>query len=100
MNEAESNILQAVAGEYGVTVDEIISRSRLRDIAEARQMAMYLIRKVLDYTPGRIGEAIGRNRVTVICAIQKIAGLASVDKRTQRHLANLHGALGLAMSAK
>ena len=94
MAEAESNILQAVAGEYGVTVDEIISRSRLRDIAEARQMAMYLIRKVLDYTPGRIGEAIGRNRVTVIYAIQKIAGLASVDKRTQRHLANLQNVLG------
>ena len=94
MTEAESNILQAVAGEYGVAVDEIISRSRLRDIAEARQMAMYLIREVLDYTPGRIGEAIGRNRVTVIYAIQKIAGLASVDKRTQRHLANLQNVLG------
>lgn len=95
MAEAESNILQAVAGEYGVTVDEIISRSRLRDIAEARQMAMYLIREVLDYTPDRIGEAIGRNRVTVIYAIQKIADLASVDKQTQRHLVNLQNVLDI-----
>ena len=100
MNEAESNILQAVAKEYGVTVDDIMSNSRRSDIAEARQMSMCLFAETSGYEPERIGRVFGRNRTTVIYAICKVRDLASVDKRTQRHLANLHGALGLAMSAK
>lgn len=100
MSEAEDNILQAVAKEYGVSADVIFSKSRQRDIAEARQMAMYLIHETFGYTPERVGELFIRNRTTVIYALQKIQDLASVDRRTQRHLNNLRSALGLAMSAK
>jgi len=94
MNEAESNILQAVAKEYGVTVDDIMSNSRRSDIAEARQMSMCLFAEASGYEPERIGSIFGRNRTTVIYAICKMRDLASVDKRTQRHLANLQNVLG------
>lgn len=94
MNEAESNILQAVAEEYGVSVDDIMSNSRRSDIAEARQVSMGLLAEASGYEPERIGRMFMRNRTTVIYAICKIRDLASVDKRTQRHLANLQNVLG------
>lgn len=94
MNEAESNILQAVAKEYGVSVDDIMSNSRRSDIAEARQVSMCLFAETSGYEPERIGRVFRRNRATVIYAICKIRDLASVDKRTQRHLVNLQNVLG------
>ena len=94
MNEAESNILHAVAEEYGVSVEDIMSNSRRSDIAEARQMSMCLFAEASGYEPERIGRMFRRNRTTVIYAIRKMRDLASVDKRTQRHLANLQNVFG------
>ena len=94
MSEQENDILHAVAEEYGVSVDDIMSNSRRSDIAEARQMSMCLFAETSGYEPERIGRVFRRNRTTVIYAIRKMRGLASVDKRTQRHLANLQNVLG------
>lgn len=94
MSEQENDILQAVAKEYGVSVDDIMSNSRRSDISEARQMSMCLFAETSGYEPERIGSIFGRNRTTVIYAIRKMRDLASVDKRTQRHIANLQNVLG------
>lgn len=94
MSEQENDILHAVAEEYGVSVEDIMSNSRRSDIAEARQMSMCLFAETSGYEPERIGRVFGRNRTTVIYAIRKMRDLASVDKRTQRHLANLQNVLG------
>lgn len=94
MSDQENDILHAVAKEYGVTVDDIMLNSRRSDIAEARQMSMCLFAETSGYEPERIGRVFGRNRTTVIYAICKMRDLASVDKRTQRHLANLQNVLG------
>ena len=94
MSEQENDILHAVAEEYGVSVDDIMSNSRRSDIAEARQMSMCLFAETSGYEPERIGRVFGRNRATVIYAIRKMRDLASVDKRTQRHIANLQNVLG------
>lgn len=94
MSDQENDILHAVAKEYGVSVDDIMSNSRRSDIAEARQVSMSLLAKTSEYGPEHIGSIFGRNRTTVIYAICKIRDLASVDKRTQRHLANLQNVLG------
>lgn len=94
MSEQENDILHAVAEEYGVSVDDIMSNSRRSDISEARQMSMCLFAETSGYEPERIGRVFRRNRATVIHAICKMRDLASVDKRTQRHLANLQNVLG------
>lgn len=94
MSEQENDILHAVAEEYGVSVEDIMSNSRRSDITEARQMSMCLFAETSGYEPERIGRVFGRNRTTVIYAIRKMRDLASVDKRTQRHLANLQNVFG------
>lgn len=94
MSEQENDILHAVAEEYGVSVEDVMSNSRRSDIAEARQMSMCLFAEASGYEPERIGRMFRRNRTTVIYAICKVRDLASVDKRTQRHLANLQNVLG------
>lgn len=98
MSEQENDILQAVAKEYGVSIDDIASRSQRSDISEARHMAMYLISEISGYDPERIGKVFGRSRMTAIYAVRKIRDLASVDKLTQRHLVNLRSAVGMDMT--
>lgn len=39
------NIISTVAEVYGVSVDDILGKSRKQPIAEARQMAMYILRE-------------------------------------------------------
>lgn len=74
------DIFAAVSKEYGITVDGILSSSRLRHVAEARQMVMYLMFKRLNCTIAGIAEAVSRNRVTVLYGIERIGELIDVDK--------------------
>ncbi|ADM08715.1 ATPase [Parvularcula bermudensis HTCC2503] len=61
-----------VAGEFGVSEDEMMGASRAKaPIAFARQVAMYLAHVVYQLTYNEVAEAFGRERTTVAhaCAV-------------------------------
>jgi chromosomal replication initiator protein len=69
-------IKDEVADYFSVTVDDLCSPSRSRQLVTARQIAMYLTRELTDLSLPRIGKAFGgRDHTTVMHAKQKIAGL-------------------------
>ena len=60
-------ILEMVADHYGVTVDQMISSSRQKNISRPRQIAMYLCREMVDTPLNAIGSLLGdRNHATII----------------------------------
>lgn len=66
-------IEQAVARSFGLTVDQLRSKSRQRQLANARAVAMYLERSLLDLAYTQIGQRFGgRDHSTVIHSIQKV----------------------------
>ncbi len=66
-------ILERVADYYDLSTNEIISPSRQKDVALARQITMYLIRKLTDSPLEDIGKFIGgRDHSTVMHSIKKI----------------------------
>ena len=66
-------IQQAVAEEWGVSLDGLTSKKRTRDLTVPRQVAMYLIRELLDEPLVRIGDLFGgRDHTTVIHSIRKV----------------------------
>jgi chromosomal replication initiator protein len=69
-------IMDEVADYYTLTVEDLCSPSRSRQLVTARQIAMYLTRELTDLSLPRIGKAFGgRDHTTVMHAKSKIAGL-------------------------
>jgi chromosomal replication initiator protein len=68
-------ILEATAARYGFTIDAICGPSRTRPLVTARQVAMYLVRNLTDYSYPAIARVFGgRDHTTVIHAVEKISG--------------------------
>jgi len=66
-------ILDATAASYGFTVDALCGPSRTRPLVTARQVAMYLVRNLTDYSYPAIARVFGgRDHTTVIHAVDKI----------------------------
>ncbi|NLB90872.1 MAG: chromosomal replication initiator protein DnaA [Clostridiales bacterium] len=69
-------IQETVASYYSITVDDLKSPKRNRDIAVPRQVAMYLTREMLGLSLPKIGEQFGgRDHTTVIHSCDKIVSL-------------------------
>jgi chromosomal replication initiator protein len=66
-------IRDRVAAEWGTSVDGLTSKRRTKDLTVPRQVAMYLIRELLDLSLVEIGNLFGgRDHSTVIHAINKV----------------------------
>jgi chromosomal replication initiator protein len=67
-------IQEQTAGAFGVTVEALVSASRVSALAWPRQVAMYLARELTDQTLPAIGRAFGgRNHTTVLHAYKRTA---------------------------
>jgi chromosomal replication initiator protein len=68
-------ILDATAASYGFSIEAICGPSRTRPLVTARQVAMYLVRNLTDYSYPAIARVFGnRDHTTVIHAVDKITG--------------------------
>jgi chromosomal replication initiator protein len=74
-------IQEIVAKYFNVDIEDIQSKSRKREIVQARQFAMYFAKKITNKPYAEIGKNIGnRNHATVLHACKTIDGLKSIDK--------------------
>lgn len=73
-------IKNVVADYYGLTRQQIISKSRTSNIANARHIAIYLCRKHLDLPFSKIGEGFGkRDHSTVMSSYDKVSKLIEIN---------------------
>lgn len=73
-------IQQAVAKEWGVTVDGLRSKTRTKTLTTPRQIAMYLARELLSTQLVEIGNAFGgRDHSTVIHSLEKVQQTITED---------------------
>lgn len=76
-------IKKAVSEYFGIKVDELNSKTRTKEIASARQIAMYLARDLTSSSLPKIGSAFGgRDHTTVMHACDKIKTAVKEDKET------------------
>ena len=67
-------LLDTVASNFNLTPEDLIGRRRNKEVAQARQVAMYLIKKHNNFSLAEIGSMLGgRNPSTVSHACEKIA---------------------------
>ncbi len=68
-----ADIIRFVAQHYGIRVADLKGRSNRRSIALPRQVAMYLIRNILDLSFPEIGKIFAKHHSTVMYAVDAIS---------------------------
>jgi chromosomal replication initiator protein len=84
---APSDIIEQVAHHFGLEVSQVTGRSRRRDVARPRQVAMYLIREETDASLPHIGDLLdGRDHSTVLYGCERVAELLEEDVDFRREV--------------
>ncbi|MCI6858115.1 MAG: chromosomal replication initiator protein DnaA [Eubacterium sp.] len=80
-------IMEVVAEHYNITVSDILSKKKNKEIANPRQICMYLARKYTDYSLQSIGKAMGnRDHSTILHGHDKINKMAQTDESLKTNL--------------
>ena len=87
-------VLSAVSEHTGISIDRIIGKRRDQATAEARRIAMYMLREDAHLTSTRIGQAIGgKDHSTVLYAHKRFEQLMEIDNSKRDHLAAIRNIL-------
>jgi chromosomal replication initiator protein len=88
-------IMAVISDTFGVSITDLKSSSRQREISRARQIGMYLMRQYTDLSLPRIGEEFGgKDHTTVMYSCEKVAQLRQTDSTITETLRQLCNALG------
>ena len=83
-------IISEVAKTFSVTPNEIRSKKRDKEIAEARQFAMYVLRETTQLSQKAIGaEFSGRDHTTVIHSINAAKDILAKDQHKKRLITDI-----------
>lgn len=75
-----STVIRFVSKSFGVSVKDIKGKRRTKEVALARQVAMYILREELDYNLEEVAKFVNRNdHTTVIHAVDKIKSMIMTD---------------------
>ncbi len=86
-------ITQAVSAYYNIEPDQIFTKSRKRNISDARQMVMFLAKKHTKLGLKAIGTRLGRTHATVLYACRNIDERLPIEKQLQDDVSSIEGAM-------
>jgi chromosomal replication initiator protein len=88
------NIVAKVCAFYEMDPSSIHSRSRKREVVQARQVAMYLAKKFTESSSSQIGAAIGKkDHATVLHSCKMIKNQLDVDKELRAQVESLESSI-------
>lgn len=88
------NIINHICKIYGMRSEDLTGKKRSKQIALARQIAIYLSRRLTDASLPQIGESFGdRDHSTVIHACEKIDKMRKEDKDFDKLILQYEGQL-------
>ena len=74
-------ILHETGNYYGIAVEALKSKKKTDNIAKARHIAIYIIRKMTDKSLKEIGEIFGRDHTTIMASCNKV----EIDIKTMKN---------------
>ena len=87
-------IIEEVSHYYKITSQDVLGRSRTQKIAQARQVAMYLLIYELELSPTQVGRLLGgRDHATVIYGAGKINGEINEDGQLRQDVLTIKEAI-------
>ena len=90
-NELTIDKVQRVVCDYfNITRDDLLSKTRKRNIVQARQIAMYISRNLINISLSTIGSEIGgKDHATVLHACTTVSDLMSTDKTFKQYVTDI-----------
>ena len=83
-------IKKAVCKHYGIKMADMESSKKTNNIAYPRQIAMYIVREMTDYSLPKIGQFFGgKHYTTVLYACEKIENDQKIDKNLKEIIENI-----------
>lgn len=83
-------VSEVVCSYFNISKAAIEAKSRKRDVAQARQIAMYLSRTLTNSSLSVIGEKIGkRHYATVLHACKTVADLMDTDRNIRQYVSEI-----------
>jgi chromosomal replication initiator protein len=87
-------IITTVCKHFGLENSAIHTKSRKREVVQARQIAMYLAKEKTDFSTSKIGKLIGgKDHATVLHACKTVKSQCEVDKTFRADLESIEQAL-------
>ena len=87
-------IINTVCKHFGLENAAIHTKSRKREVVQARQVAMYLAKQFTDFSTSKIGKFIGgKDHATVLHACKTVKGQREVDKAFRSDLEGIETTL-------
>lgn len=89
-------LITLVSREFAIPLDQLTSASRRREIVQARQVAMYLLRYELDVAFAQIGQLFGgRDHATAMYSVNRAEAMLQTDDDIQRKVERLKAQMGI-----
>ena len=90
-NDVTIDKVQKVVCDYfNITRDDLLSKTRKRQIVQARQIAMYMSRSLINCSLSTIGAEIGgKDHATVLHACTTVNDLMSTDKSFRQYVTDI-----------
>lgn len=83
-------VIRTVCEYYDVREDDIMSAKRNKEIAFPRQVIMYILKDMTDYSNQKISESVGRgDHTTAIYAYDKIKEMMGADPTIQDQISDI-----------
>ncbi|MDO5615884.1 MAG: chromosomal replication initiator protein DnaA, partial [Cruoricaptor ignavus] len=83
-------IQEVVCDYFSISREQLLSKSRKRDIALPRQLAMYFSKELTNATFSKIGEEMGgKDHSTVMYACDTIKDISKMDKEVKKYVKEL-----------
>jgi len=95
-----SQVIETGAKYYNISVQEIVSSSRSKELVQPRQVAMYLVRQETDASLPEIGALLGgRDHTTVIHGVERVKERLESEDQLRRDVMSLREQLYLNVTA-
>lgn len=91
-----AQVQQVVCDYFNITREDMLSKTRKRNIVQARQIAMYMSRSLINCSLSSIGaETGGKDHATVLHACATVSDLMATDKVFKQYVSDIEKVLVL-----
>ncbi|GIV83407.1 MAG: chromosomal replication initiator protein DnaA [Candidatus Roseilinea sp.] len=95
-----SQVIETVARFYNISVADMVSPSRSKELVQPRQIAMYLIRQETDASLPEIGSLLGgRDHTTILHGVERIKDRLETEEQLRRDVMSVREQLYMNVTA-
>ncbi len=86
-------VTKAVSDHYGITPEQLFTKTRKREISDARQVVMYMAKKHAGMSLMAIGNRLDRTHATVLYGCNTIEQRMTLEKQLRDDLDKIEAAI-------